>query len=296
MTRAGTLTRARRATQAAVLLSFLLVPVANGLGMREVAGTLASLRLGPVDLTEPAAALAAALADPRGAALGRLALGVLPAVLLAVVLGPVFCAWICPFGLLSELLDRLLPWRRRFRAGAARRDRVTRPAVLAAALAVSAVLSFPLAAVLQGPRAVTVAFQEAVYLGAPSAFALALLGLLVVLEIVLPRRLFCRALCPAGTVAKLLRTPRALRVVHDARRCACLRERCVSSCPWGEDPRRLGPLDGCTRCGACVEVCPSGALRFVMRAPGTRAATPSPPIAGAPPAPPGGPGADPGAG
>lgn len=251
----------RRATQLAVAALYLALPFANAAGLRQVLGSLASTRAGPVELLEPAAAATALLAAGPGAPFARVLAGAAPPALLALLLGPVFCAWVCPFGLASEALDRLRG-RRRWRPAAHERVRRTRSVALAAVAAGSALLAIPLGAILQGPRAITVPALEGFYLGAVSPFAAALLAALLALDAVLPRRLFCRALCPAGAVANLLRTPRTLRVGHDPARCACGgAPACHAACPWGVDPRFAGRFDGCTSCLACVDACPSAALR-----------------------------------
>jgi ferredoxin-type protein NapH len=93
------------------------------------------------------------------------------------------------------------------------------------------------------------------------------LGGLLLLDLALPRRLFCRALCPAGALAALLRTRRTLRVAFEPARChGCRTARCQARCAWGLDPRRARPLDGCTTCLACVDACPGGALAPTFRA------------------------------
>jgi ferredoxin-type protein NapH len=252
----------RRATQLSVAALYVALPFVNAAGLRDALGSLASTRVGPVDLVEPAAALGALLAGRGAAPVGTIVLGAAPPALLALLLGPVFCSWLCPFGLASEGIDRLRARGRAWAPAAHERVRAPRALFLAAVLAASALAALPLGALLQGPRAVTVAALEGAYLGAVSPFAAAILGGLLLADLLLPRRLFCRALCPAGAVANLLRTPRTLRVAPGRARCSCeVEPRCLTTCPWGVDPRSASRFDGCTTCLACVDACPSGALR-----------------------------------
>ncbi|HTP26562.1 MAG TPA: 4Fe-4S binding protein [Anaeromyxobacteraceae bacterium] len=247
----------RRAVQASLALLFLALPAWNAAGHRAMAGTLIALRIGPVDLVEPAAALSAALAA-RGGTI-RLLVRAMPLALLALALGPVFCSWMCPWGLVSEGLDRL-----RHRGGPARsgrRDRPLRAIALGTCLALSLLLGTPVAPLLAGPRLLTSLPLEMVALrSVPAVTGLLLLALLA-LEILGPRRIFCRALCPAGALAAYLRTPRTLTVITDTDRCRCPDPApCVASCSWGIDPRRVSRLDGCSGCLACIDVCPTQAL------------------------------------
>ena len=254
-------TRVRRGVQAAVALGFLALPF---WARPWLAGTMVALRLGPVDLVEPASAASAALA---GHALPlALALGALPVLALAIALGPLYCSWACPWGLLSEGIDRL---RGRGPEPAPReraRLRRARIAALAALLGGSALVGAPLAAIVAPPRLVTALPLEAWCARVVPWVTLARVAALRALELLGPRRLVCRALCPAGAAAALLRRRFTWgpRFSPDACRCTD-RAPCVRACAWRLDPRSTSVVEGCTSCMACVERCPSAALVALRR-------------------------------
>jgi ferredoxin-type protein NapH len=262
---ARTWRRYRRATQIAIVVFYLLLPVVWLSFQVPVTGTLAALKVGPIDLVEPAAGLSAALA--AGTIGLTLLLGLLPVVLLALVAGPVYCSWVCPWGALSEGIDRLRVRgrARRWNMDSWTRVRRVRVASLVSVAAAGLVVGVPLAAVLSAPRLVTSFPLEIVLLGGVPLVTGALLAALAAFELAGPRRLWCRALCPVGAVANFLRTPRTLTISYDRSTCRCPTVAvCHLSCAWGIDPRHMRRFDGCTTCLACVDACPSRSLAITF--------------------------------
>lgn len=257
-------TRWRRRVQGAVALFYLFLPLVNREGLRQVTGNLASLKLGPVDLVEPAMGWSAALASRLLP--WALALGLLVPLAVALALGPVFCSWLCPWGFFSEGLDQLkvrfLKVRRSWTAEGFRKLLWLRLGAVLFFFLASWAFVVPAVAVLAPPRLLTALPQELFYLRVPPLFTGSLLLFWLVLEFLTPRRLVCRALCPVGGVWSFLRTPWSLRVEYEPSLCLDPKVApCHLHCPWGIDPRTMGLFHGCTNCLRCVEGCPSAALQ-----------------------------------
>lgn len=258
----------RRGLQLGVAVVMALVPLANARGLNLINGNLLALEAFGIPLGDPLAA-AQVLASARGIGLAG-ALGALAALVLALVLGPVFCAYACPYGLLSEWvhgLARPVPGGRRApgreRGGFALRLGLT----AAGLLAIGGLGLPPLLDLLSLPAAYSRVWQYAV-LGGLFAPAAAIPVLLLV-EGLTGRRLWCRFACPQSVLLVLVRrlAPWGLRVGFEASRCRCApqKPRCVAACQLGLDPRRDRgwPLT-CTNCGDCVTACrhSGGALAF----------------------------------
>lgn len=256
-------TRWRRLVQFGVALFYVALPLLHLFDVRVLAGTLASLKIGSFDLTEPASAVAGALAS-RTFTL-TLLMGIAPVVLLALVAGPVFCSWICPWGLISEGVDRLrsrvIP--QTWRGETWKLTRWPRYALLAMLFAAAVFASLPVVALLSAPRAITSLPLEIIYLRMISPLTAILLLAVLAIEVLAPRRLWCRVLCPVGATMALLRTPKTLAIRWDESLCACPRVApCHTGCPWGVDPRKKMTFDACTNCMKCVDVCPHDALEL----------------------------------
>ena len=258
-----TWTVARRATASGFLL---LLFVAAWLGIPILEGsTSASRLLGLVPFVDPLAAVEAGLAARQVTETMLVGAGILVA--LAVLLGPVFCGWLCPLGLLLDLNQAgagAVRRRRRRppRSGLVSAPAGTRYAVLGLFVGLAVVARIPL---FQGFSPINL-FVRGVVHGA--AMGLGVVLLIVVVEWFVPR-LWCRALCPLGAFYALLGRFARLRIRVDpelVRRSAC--GLCASDCPMGipvmerhvDKPSVDDP--SCTRCGSCVDACPRGMLRL----------------------------------
>lgn len=197
-------------------------------------------------------------------------IGMLIPVILALLLGRVFCSWICPVSFLLELVDRL---RRRISRKRFLQNRliVARQILwytLMAELLVSMVLGAPLFVFLSPPGLVGREIMMLVFFHTLAIEGMILFAV-IALEL-LTRRLFCRSFCPLGGLLALLGSNRRLAVNHDRQACASC-GLCSRSCPMGLDPERgeaLSPY--CWNCGECLDSCRQGALKFRWRDKGER--------------------------
>ncbi len=192
--------------------------------------------------------------------------------LFALLLGRVVCGFLCPFGLLQELLHRL-PTKKVQKSPLTRKlSRVKYGILLVFVLAIPAWFSLrrlPLpafckyicpAGTLEG--AVLLLLHPAngalrAMAGGLFRWKLLLLALILA-ACVFVFRAFCRFLCPLGAFYGLLSRLALLGVRVDAARCTDCGA-CVRVCPT--DIRRVGDSE-CVHCGACMTVCPEKAISF----------------------------------
>lgn len=279
-------TLARRIVQVCVLALFCLPLVVAGWGLvgqlgagapapeNAVAtpaegvffGSLASSSIGPITLLDPFAALQIAFASKSVDVTWLLA--ALP-VLLAygLIRGRAFCGWVCPVNLLGEIVD-MLRAKAGLRVAEHAIPRHAKLYVAAGVLVLSAVLSIPLFEALSPISAI----NRALLFG--SCVGVVTLAAIVVVELTWARRVWCRALCPLGGFYEVLGRVGLVNVRIDTDACVHC-DACSRACLC--DPEILAPaLAGddvivragdCMVCGACVDACPTRALRLGLGRP-----------------------------
>ncbi len=228
-------------------------------------GTLWSMRLGPLDISDPLAA--AELLFTTGGLPMTLALSVLVPVIGTLVLGKVFCSWICPGYLLFELSGKLrkLLALAEIRPGSLRFSTLNKYLLLGAGLLVAAAVGAPFFSLVYPPAVISRVLHSLVF-GLSVSGGLALLGGLLLVELFVSPRWWCRSMCPGGALYGLLGWARPLRVSLDADACdGC--GRCRPACEMGLNPMRESSGMECDNCGRCTAVCPQVALGWTLALP-----------------------------
>ena len=197
------------------------------------------------------------------------------------LLGRAVCGFLCPFGLLQELLHKIpLP---RKKLGAFPGDRALR-CVKYAVLAVL-VVGLPAlvtdwvpafckylcpAGTLGGGVPLVLIHGKRLHLEVSGLFFYKLgLAAAILLACLVIFRPFCKYLCPLGALYGLTNRFALYRMHLDAQRCSGCGA-CAGVCPMQNDPAKKPNGVECIRCGECVYACPSHALHLGLRTrPGT---------------------------
>lgn len=248
------ITPIRRTVQILSLGAMVAVPLLNYRGIAAVSGSFYSLNIGSVLLTDPLIAIQSLLATLRFEAV-LLASALIPAGI-ALALGRVFCSWVCPQNTFSELFDTLsnrLGLARFFTLGS---TPLIRYAVLAAILAATLLFGFPLASLLSAPGIISVQTARLIYEGTVG-LELTLIGIIILTELFLVRRVWCNHLCPVGSMLGLFKCKKTMKVVlseAENRLCIHCRE-CAKACQLGLNPIAGQLAPQCHNCGACIDAC-----------------------------------------
>lgn len=183
--------------------------------------------------------------------------------------GRSFCSWTCPYHLLAEIAEKIhLALARRKMAVDYTLHRGTRT-VLYVVFSVMALVSGYTVYESISPTGIV---SRALIYG-PGLAMIWVIGLLVY-EIVFIRRMWCRYICPIGLTYGFVGAVSPTRVVYDLKNClhegdcrkVCLVPH-VLECTkktYADDVRVAIGAD-CTRCGLCIDACPTGSLKFEIK-------------------------------
>jgi ferredoxin-type protein NapH len=218
-----------------------------------------------VDPLSVAALLAGGNVPPSAALLGA----AIPLVL-AALLGKVFCSFLCPGRLLFEVSSalRFLLARAGIPVASVAVPRiglgVAVGSVLFAAGAGAGIFHFVLPYL-----AVSATLHQAILGGAVTGIAGWTVTLLLVDTLIAPGQ-FCHSICPTGAVLEAVGRRPALRVETDGSACPPHCTLCQRACPYGLFPGRGNHQPACDACGRCTPVCPEDKLSHRLVAPGHR--------------------------
>jgi len=200
----------------------------------------------------------------------NLVIGLVTAGLIWVLLGGrTFCSWVCPYHLVAE-------WAEMLHAKLAKKKWV-RDHALHRGVRVVFWIVFAFMALVTGQtlfltlNPIGVLSRAVVY--GPS-LALGWVVLLLLFEVLYSKRAWCRYVCPIGLTYGVIGATAPLRVSYTLENCAHEGEcRAVCEVPHvlemtvkgraRDTSVPVGP--DCTRCGLCVDTCPTDSLNFQMK-------------------------------
>ncbi len=253
-----------------LFLAFLLIAAAPVLNSRFhfsfVQGWYQSISVGALWFVSPLEGLESILTSRMLYA--PLIVGMTIPLVIAFLLGRVFCAWVCPVSFLSEITDwcvRLLT-RRKYRTSRISLPRRIFWAVLPLELCLAMTVGVPIFVFLSPPGLIGREIMMAVMFKTLAVEGVVVLAV-IVMHLFTPR-FFCRYLCPLGSLLGVAGSRRRLYVQLETE-CCMECGLCARACPLGLEPEQGDTLSAyCWNCGECVDACGAGALGFRWRAVG----------------------------
>jgi ferredoxin-type protein NapH len=256
----------RRFSQVSILLLFLLGPWA---GIYVLKGNLSSsLLFNTIPMTDPMIFLQMLAAGFWGVTSAAVTGAAIILIFYMLVGGRVFCSWVCPVNLVTDLAFWL---RRKLELiGGLVFPRATRYWLLGVVMLVAAVTG-TLAYELINPVSL---LHRGLFFGMGAGWVL-IIGLLM-FDLAVSKRGWCSHLCPMGAFYSLISQYSLIRVRADSRSACDDCGECFVVCP---EPQILPPvlkgeskgippvvLDGtCTNCGRCIDICHDGIFEFGFR-------------------------------
>ncbi|WP_457551224.1 4Fe-4S binding protein [Desulfobacula sp.] len=261
----------RRTIQTLVAVFFILVPILNTKGFSFVWGNFLNMHVGSLTFSDPLAVLQVVIKNryfPTGLLISTsMVLGI------AFFLGTVFCSWICPYGLLSELINRFAKKTRPgklIHVNSQEISIVVKVVIFCTGFFIFLLFfSRPVLNLVSMPFQYSNIFQYIVNQKQLS-FGFWIISAILVLEFLFRTRIWCRWICPQSLLIALVKlfNPLRLKVIFKEKKCisGMTPSPCRKACSLDLDPRNLNAMNDaqCTNCGDCIDACRKmgGALGF----------------------------------
>jgi len=180
----------------------------------------------------------------------------------AILLKRGFCSWVCPFGLLTEYLNRIhgLIFRKNIKLPRWLDYPLRSLKYLLLAFFLWAIVikmdAFALDYFIYSPYNMVADIKMLYFFTNISAFAFWVLAALAILSLLI-RNFWCRYLCPYGALLGVLSFLSVFKVHRNQETCTNCRQ-CTRSCPVDIQVHKTGCVlsDECHGCLKCVSVCP----------------------------------------
>ena len=189
------------------------------------------------------------------------------------MLGRFVCGWLCPFGLVQDLLHKIPVGRKRKTLPGDRWLKYLKYVILAGFVVLLPMVVLDMVGQGQPWFCKYICPSGTLFGGIPLLAAneplrqvagwlftwkFALLGLLLVLSVFVYRP-FCRYLCPLGAIYGLFNPIAFHRLKVDREKCVDC-GMCQKACPEDIPVQKTPNSPECIRCGKCRAVCPVGAI------------------------------------
>ncbi len=228
-------------------------------------GSLWSLRVAGFDISDPLGFVEMTFAS--GTFYMPMFISILIPVVFTLLMGRVFCSWLCPGYLVFELgskLRKLLRYMGLKTEGTAY-SMSNKYIFLVVGLFAAFLFSIPLFVFFYPPAVLSRIAHGWVF---SAAFFGGLWVILTILlfELFVSPRWWCRTMCPGGALYGLLGMLRPVKVetaLSECTHCGL----CSGVCEPGINPVTDSESIECDNCGACVTHCPEGALYYTIKRP-----------------------------
>ncbi len=247
----------RRTIQVCTVLLIVAIPLLNKIGFHAVSGTFYSLSIGELDIVDPALVLQTILLT-KSIHLPLLIAIVIP-ILIAIFFGKVFCSWVCPYNFIAEFSEKL---RRKIKPSVTYRNRNPKPQyywlIFGIILMLLIITGVPVITLISMPGLITSQIADGLFYNVVGIEVL-LVVILLVLEVFVASRFWCKYACPVGATLALVRSKHALKIKYEPGNCAKCSEKtenpCNKACPINLNPRLTDIYPYCYNCFECVDRC-----------------------------------------